>query len=219
MTQQELINGRDTKHHEDLLTIGGALQWHQEVEGSRTSSHGSPSINPSECYLPERLMPFRVADSNSATWSKKFEALKLKLGGGFVTAFVGECGTGKSQMAVSLAKVCLHQSKPALHVEAMELCGSVKDTFNSDESAKQVMFRFIRPALLLIDEVNRSLSPFDIGLIQRVVSRRYDSLRDTILISNETPEGFTELVGPRVISRINDTGEVHTFTWPSFRKS
>lgn len=162
-------------------------------------------------------MPFTVAKSTNGDWTKKFTSLCGKLGGGIVAGFVGECGTGKSQMAVSLAKYWMHQGKTALHVEAMELCGSVKDTFSGDESAKQVLFRFIRPSLLIIDEVNRGLSQFDTGLIQRVLSRRYDTLRDTILISNETPDVFAELVGPRVISRINHTGQVHAFTWASFR--
>lgn len=168
--------------------------------------------------MPARLVGFSAINSTNPQWDRKFEALCEKIGSGFLAAFVGPCGTGKSQLAVNLAKYAMHHGKTALHVEAMELCEQVKDTFNGDESAKQAIFRFTRPSLLIIDEVNRGLSQFDTRLIQRIISRRYDSMRDTILVSNETPEEFSTLVGDRVISRINDSGQVHAFTWPSFRR-
>lgn len=149
-----------------------------------------------------------------------FEKIKAMIGKGFLAAFVGKCGTGKSQMAVSLCKYTILEKKSALLVEAMELCDGVKDSFgdNASESSKQVLYQFMRPSLLVIDEVNRGLSPFDTRLIQRVLSRRFDRMDDTLLISNETPKDFCELVGDRVVSRINDTGEVHEFNWPSFRR-
>lgn len=184
---------------------------------TRASSPLLPIDTGAAC-LPKRLTGFTVAESKNTQWNRKFDTLKECLGRGILAAFVGPCGTGKSQLAVSLAKCAMHDGKSALHVEAMELCENVKDTFSGDESAKQVLYRYTRPSLLIIDEVNRGLSQYDTRLIQRVVSRRYDSFRDTILISNETPEEFSTLVGDRVISRINDTGKVHLFTWPNFRQ-
>lgn len=186
---------------------------------TKVSSHASPAtINPSNAGLSDRLVNFSISDSTNPDWTKKCERIRSKLGAGFLAALLGACGTGKSQMATSLAKYTIHQSRQALTVEAMELCDNVKDTFSGNESSKQVLFRYTTPSLLVIDEVNRGLSLYETRLIQRVVSRRFDSLRDTILISNETPEEFAALVGDRVMSRINDTGEVHVFSWKSFRK-
>ena len=168
--------------------------------------------------LPIRLSGFTVSESKNKDWTARFEGIRAKIGSGFIIALVGPCGTGKSQMAVSLAKVALHAGKQAVMVEAMELCEAVKDTFSGDESSKQVLWKYTRPELLIIDEVNRGLSVFDTRLIQRVLSRRFDAMNDTILISNETPVAFAELAGDRVVSRINDTGGVYEFTWGSFRK-
>lgn len=204
-------------HHDGLTTLAEALQCRQVGADTRASSQSLPIDTGSAC-LPKRLTSFTVAESKNTQWNRKFDTLKECLGRGILSAFVGPCGTGKSQLAVSLAKYAMHDGKSALHVEAMELCENVKDTFSGDESAKQVLYRYTRPSLLIIDEVNRGLSQYDTRLVQRVVSRRYDSFRDTILISNETPEEFSTLVGDRVISRINDTGKVHLFTWPSFRQ-
>lgn len=120
-------------------------------------------------------------------------------------------------MSVSLAKYTMLQGKSALHVEAMELCESVKDTFGGGESSKLVMQKYIQPNLLIVDEFNRGLSEYDTRLIQRIISRRYDTLRDTILISNEEPDEFGKLAGDRVMSRVNELGGVHEFTWESFR--
>lgn len=171
-----------------------------------------------EHILPERLIGFVVADSSEPRWTAKFNALNKLLGKGIIAGLVGKCGTGKSQMAVSLAKFAIHEQRTALMVEAMELCDSVKDTFGGDESSKQVLYKYLRPSLLVIDEMNQGLSQYDARLIQRVLSRRFDSMRDTILISNETPEAFCGIVGDRIVSRINDTGGVHEFDWRSFRK-
>jgi len=163
-------------------------------------------------------MAFQVSNSISPEWTRKFDKLKPLLGSGFISGLVGMCGTGKSQMGVSLAKVSLHAGSTVCMVEAMELTDSVKDSFGGDGSSRQALYRFTGPKLLVIDEVNRGLSVFDTRLLQRVLSRRYDSMRDTVLISNESPEEFASLVGDRVMSRINDSGQVHVFGWESFRK-
>lgn len=185
----------------------------------RASNRESPvTISPVAACLPQRLTGFMVSGSSNPEWTKKCERIKGKLGSGFLAALLGPCGTGKSQMAVSLAKHTIHEGKTVMVVEAMELCDSVKDTFGGNESSKQVLYRYTTPMLLVIDEVNRGLSLYETRLIQRVISRRFDAMLDTILISNETPQEFAALVGDRVMSRINDTGEVHLFTWPSFRR-
>lgn len=163
-------------------------------------------------------MGFMVSESTNPNWSKLFERLSKMAGSGMVCGFVGECGTGKSQMAVSLCKYVWHQGGQAMVVEAGEMCANVKDTFGTDETSRSVFTRYMRPSILAIDEVNSGMSDFDTKLIQRIISRRYDTKRlDTIVISNETAEEFCKLIGDRVVSRINDTGGLCDFKWSSFR--
>lgn len=172
---------------------------------------------PIDLRIPDRLRHFSVADSRCEGWSQQFERLKGMSGRGYVAGLLGACGTGKSQLGASLCKYASWRGQKATMLEAMELCDSVKDSFGTSD-AKQVVFQFHRPGILVIDEVNTGLSEYDIRLIQRIVSRRYDTARqDTILISNETPEEFCRLVGDRVVSRINDTGELVACNWGSFR--
>lgn len=171
-----------------------------------------------ETGLPERLTQFRVSQSKNPQWSKLFERLSGITSTGFVCGFVGATGTGKSQMAVSLAKYVMHQGGTCLLVEAGDLCESIKDTFGTHETSRSVVHRYMRPSLLIIDEVNSGMSEFDIKAIQRIISRRYDTKwQDTILITNESAQGFCGLIGDRVVSRINDTGGVCDFNWKSFR--
>lgn len=183
----------------------------------RDYSHAS-SISILEAGLPKRLMQFRVAESKNAQWSKLFERLSGMTSTGFVCGFVGATGTGKSQMAVSLGKYVMHNGGTCLLVEAGDLCESIKDTFGTAETSRSVVHRYMRPSLLIIDEVNSGMSEFDVKTIQRIISRRYDTKRqDTILITNESAQGFCGLIGDRVVSRINDTGGVCDFNWKSFR--
>lgn len=197
-----------------------------EILQSRLAVADTKELNPKsmvfhapliDLRIPDRLRQFSVTDSRCEGWSQQFERLKAMSCRGYVAGLLGACGTGKSQLGASLCKYAAWCGQKATMMEAMELCDSVKDSFGSSD-ARQVMYQFHRPGILVIDEVNTGLSEYDIRLIQRIVSRRYDTARqDTILISNETPEEFCRLVGDRVISRINDTGELVVCNWGSFR--
>lgn len=203
---------------DDVQTMEQVLRSRLVGVDTRERNHVS-AISALEAGIPDRLMNFRVAQSENPEWTKIFDQLISITGTGLVSAFVGATGTGKSQMAASLSKYVYHQGRQPVMIEAGDLCASVKDTFGTDDTSRSVFVKYMRPSLLCIDEVNGGMSDFDIKLIQRVVSRRYDTKRsDTILISNETVDEFAKMIGDRVIDRINDTGLLFDFTWKGFRK-
>jgi DNA replication protein DnaC len=73
--------------------------------------------------------------------------------------------------------------------------------------------------LLVIDEFHqRGETAAENNLLVNLLDRRYDQRLCTILIANQSVEEFSDAVGDSVVSRINETGEIVPFNWPSYRK-
>ncbi len=151
-------------------------------------------------------------------WRRKLDKLTNQLGTGFLYSILGTYGTGKSQLGTALAwKAC--ETTTALFIHAPELFDTIKDVFRGDDgdTVREQLQRFIKPRLLVIDEVNQGLTEADIRYLHRVICQRYDDMTDTLLISNENKPNFQKLVGDRIISRMVECGGVIEATWPSFR--
>jgi DNA replication protein DnaC len=69
-----------------------------------------------------------------------------------------------------------------------------------------------------IDEAHeRGSTDWENRTLTNIIDHRYDAMRCTLLLSNQSKEQFAESVGPSVTSRILETGEAIICNWPSFR--
>lgn len=55
------------------------------------------------------------------------------------------------------------------------------------------------------------------ALLTDIIDRRYAAKRDTILISNQTPEEFKEQTNSSILSRLAEHGQIFACRWESFR--
>lgn len=172
--------------------------------------------------IPQRLRRhLDAAEQTTADhpWRQALDRLRVRSKGDFLGALLGGYGTGKSQLGAALVAGFARDCRPALFVYASDLFDRIKDVFRLEEGTVQrVVSEFVKPDLLVVDEVNHGLSEADIRYLHRVVCKRYDKERSTVLISNEKPERFAELVGPRVTSRMQECGGIVVCDWPSFRE-
>lgn len=107
------------------------------------------------------------------------------------------------------------------YTTAPEVLTDIKATWGttSEESQQTVWNRFIRPEVLVLDDVDVQLSSAgDRVLITKLISQRYNALRPTVLAANLTLSELTEVVGERVIDRLRDGGFAIVCDWPSFRR-
>src|SRR5574343_229285 len=138
----------------------------------------------------------------------------LPTGKGFIYILCGTRGTGKTQTAVATIKQACYQSQDAIYVTAIELSSQIKATFKRDskESEYDLLRRYQSHSLLVIDELNeRSNSQWEASLINHIVTRRYDDLLDTILITNEQPSKLSTLLSPSICDRANESGSIIEF--------
>lgn len=166
---------------------------------------------------PRHLFLRRALESGP--WTDLHDRAKFRLGTGATLAFIGNRGTGKTQMAVWL--MC-HQTdnrlKSARYTKALEIFCSIRATYNGEKSELKAIEEWTRPELLVIDEAQvRGETDFENRILTHILDKRYDSLKDTIIISNLKREDFLTSLGRSITSRMTETGGIFEFAWESFR--
>ena len=165
-------------------------------------SHHGPSLNDSE------------------PWKCVMDKLRSKAKKAFTIALIGNRGCGKTQLGVSLLMSGLNSGLSSKFVSITRLLMEIKATYTkgSSETEIQVMDRYTRFQLLVIDEFSRRTEKdWNDQLLFELLNARYNAQRGTLLISNDTRDGFSSSVGPSIMSRMTETGGVIECNWPSFR--
>ena len=156
----------------------------------------------------------------SGKWGTELKRLKAALGSGMFYALVGGRGPGKTQMAFELMKEATEQLRSAYFLTATEFFVEVKDTYHRDttKTEKDVLARFKQYRLLVVDEVGkRGQSEWENNLLFEVINSRYNAMLDTVIMDNNEMEAFKRLIGPSLVSRLNETGNIIVCDWPSYR--
>ena len=152
-------------------------------------------------------------------WLSLHARLKTKIGTGFMVALLGKRGTGKTQLAVSIAKHFASVGKRPFYSTAMGFFLDIKETFGTKaESERTVIEKYCQPSLLILDEMQvRGETNWHDNILTHLLDRRYADLKDTLLISNLTRENFIASIGESVASRMSETKSIAVCDWESFR--
>ncbi|TFL14451.1 AAA family ATPase [Pusillimonas caeni] len=135
--------------------------------------------------------------------------------------FCGGVGSGKTHLAIGIAKQIMQGYRSALFMSVMGAVRSVKETWrDSDISERKALQNLIEPDLLILDEVGVQFgSDTEKLILFEIINGRYENRRSTILISNLAMDKLTEYLGERVVDRLREGGgKLVVFDWPSYRK-
>ena len=136
--------------------------------------------------------------------------------------FLGNVGTGKTHLAVSIGKQVMRKhGASVLFVSVQRAIRSIKDTWarGSSVTEAQAVALLTFPDLLILDEVGvQHGSEYERQVLFDVLNERYETRKPTLFLSNKTLDEFKAVMGERVMDRLREDGApVVPFCWPSAR--
>jgi DNA replication protein DnaC len=189
-----------------------------EVVDEEPKKEHKSTIKYDNSQIPIRHRDFRPSHSKSERWSETYEEIKSVIKSGGVSCMVGNRGSGKTQMACCLVGyVTVNNQKTAQYIKFLDMTIALRPKEN--EPLEDRIKKFCKPYFLVIDAYEvRGDSSFEKQMINHIVDKRYDDMKPTIIISNDTVDNITKVVGESITDRIKETGALFEFNWGSFRK-
>lgn len=119
----------------------------------------------------------------------------------------GNPGTGKTLLGCIMVNYVIHQGFRAQYTTAWAMVQCIRQAYSGGGSAQTYIEDYVRPDLLVIDEIGvQSGSDDERNLLYQVIDGRYNNVKPTILISNSknpVSDGYLDL---RTIDRLKDGG-------------
>lgn len=202
----------------------------KEREGSALDRKIAVDRIVASSLVPARFMS-RTFDNFRAETQQQRTALKivkayadtfetrLEQGGGLVLC--GKPGTGKTHLACAIAMQIAKTGRTSEFLTVMQAVRRVKQTYQrgSDVSEQQALSGFMRPDLLILDEVGVQWgTDAEKVILFEIINGRYNEMLPTILISNLQEAELGAFIGERAVDRMREGGgAVLAFDWPSYR--
>lgn len=118
----------------------------------------------------------------------------------------GECGTGKTFLASLIA-----QEFDSLFTDTPTLMDELKATFDGGDT-ESLLKRYTQCGLLILDDIGAGqITPWNVGILYRIINARYNANKPIIATSNYDLDGLTAILSKidaftakRITSRLSE---------------
>ena len=129
---------------------------------------------------------------------------------------IGTAGTGKTHLACAVIRETGGKYRTA--AEIVEEIRRAK-SFSADETEAEILRKYTRCEVLVIDEIGRGISATDEKyMLYQVLNARYNARKPTVLVSNFTKAEFLQYIGVAVADRLVESAEVYELIGDSYRR-
>jgi DNA replication protein DnaC len=163
------------------------------------------------------LEPDSDGKDNSKIRAKQRFLIENLRAGKSVVAY-GTNGTGKTHLAFAAMKEQILKGRSCKYVIAIDIYDQIRKSFD-DKGARAVLAYYARQDYLVIDEVDKSYgSPTEFINLYRVINRRYEDCKPTVVIANGSRDQIIEIIGRSSYERLVEGGAAIEMNWDSYRK-
>lgn len=152
-------------------------------------------------------------------YAQEFDAV-LKSGRSLI--FCGSVGTGKTHLAVGIARHIMDAGKQAVMSSVLKAVRRIKESYRRDSphTEAELIQEFVEPDLLILDEVGVQFgSDTEKMLLFDIINGRYEVMKPSILISNLGLAELEHYIGTRAMDRLREGGgKAVVFDWESYRR-
>jgi DNA replication protein DnaC len=151
-------------------------------------------------------------------WRDTYDHLYRLLGKPFLVSLIGDRGTGKTQLGVTIMYAASKLGIRSLYTTAFRMAKDLSRPPRFTDTLGENAAKYVGVPVLVIDEVNEgTVDKRAMTEITDALDQRYGRKLGTLLISNESLSGFRDLVGASIASRMDERGGLLVCGWPSFR--
>lgn len=155
---------------------------------------------------------FEVTEDNRsalAFFRNYAEHIDERIESGSCIVLTGRPGTGKTHLACALLSEAIRKGRTGRFTSVAALFRAIRDTWRSGSQCTetQMIAHYVNLDLLVIDEVGvQAKSENERNLLFAVINGRYEAMRPTVIISNETLSEVKEILGERAFDRLREGG-------------
>jgi DNA replication protein DnaC len=125
--------------------------------------------------------------------------------------FVGSVGTGKTTLAMLVARHAIEAGRSVAIYSLPRLLAQIRTTFDDDRSNSYVelLDRLTAVDLLQIDDVGaEKTSPWVLEQLYAIVNARYEDERSIVITTNLERDALADQINERTVSRLEEMCEV-----------
>lgn len=170
-----------------------------------------------ERYWRESLDTYRTDTEerrDAAEQAREFSRA-AKCGSFRTLILLGGAGTGKTHLACGILRETggLYRLSSAIAEEIRRA-----RSFGAKETEADVLDRYGRASLLVIDEIGRGISAEEERyMLYQIINELYNRRKPTVLISNQPKKDFLNYVGIAAADRLTESATVAEFSGKSYR--
>lgn len=142
----------------------------------------------------------------------------------------GTYGTGKTHLAVAIAKELIKEGKSVICKTPSELLSSIRNTYEDNQdymSEQDVVAIFEKVDLLIIDDFGKQKpTAWGMSVMYDIINYRYGEMLPTIITTNFNESDLIRALSSKdvesskieaIISRLHETSDVVTMAWSDYR--
>jgi DNA replication protein DnaC len=118
----------------------------------------------------------------------------------------GKVGRGKTYIAAAMMRYFILNGRRAKRARFRDIAHEIQKTYDGTGSTELVLEKYVNADLLSIEDVGTGksvASEFDIEMLLKLIDKRMEAKKTTIITSNKNMEGMADTFDTRIFSRLN----------------